>query len=399
METTVWTYPWDLLDEGADAALATLRERAGATGVSVAAAYHAGKFLLPRNPRRRLFFPRSGTLYLPPGDWHGTLPITPPVWEHAAEVWPTLRERCDAAGLALSAWVLCLHNSGIGGAHPSCAVENAYGDRVPTDLCAWNPDVRAYVATMVEDVAARSGAERIVLESLEWMPLRHGFHHEVIGIPTGPTVDLLMSLCFCPHCEAACGERGVDLPRLRDWTRALLDRHFADPFAAGGPPALGWEELRAAADGALGGLLTARQDAIATLHAEIERRVRAVSTARLAALDFGPLYANGPDGRAWENGVDLARVAPLVDELHPTFYFTDDELHRRKVAEYVGVLGGERPIVPALRAILPQTDSAAALARQLAPLREHASEVSFYNAGFMAEPMLDWVREAVTGSA
>ena len=67
------------------------------------------------------------------------------------------------------------------------------------------------------------------------------------------------------------------------------------------------------------------------------------------------------------------------------------EVHRRKVDEYAGVLAGERPMVPALRAILPQTESEAALAAQLEPLVPLADEVSFYNYGFMALQTLDWI--------
>jgi hypothetical protein len=397
MRTAVWAYPWDLADEGIGSALALMRERAGADAVNVAAVYHAGKFLHVHNPRRRVVFPRSGTLYFEPrAGWHGELRIAPPVWEGAAGFWPEARREAERIGVGLTAWTLCLHNSGIGFAHPDCSVENAFGDRIPTDLCANNPDVRAYVVAMVADLAAQTGVDRVLLESLEYMPFRHGFHHEVIGVPTGPTVDFLMSLCFCEHCVAAGRASGADVAAVRRWTRGLLDEHFADPF--GEAPQLDWTALRAAADGEFAGLLELRQTALASLLEEVREAVAAVSPARLAILDFGPLYPNGPDGRAWENGVDLARQLPLVDEVHPTFYFTDPEVHACKVEEYVAVVAGERPIVPALRAILPQTESQDGLRAQVAPLAAHASELSFYNYGFMALQTLDWIGRATDGA-
>ena len=98
-ETSIWAYPWDLADEGIGEALETMRERAGASGVNVATVYHAGKFLHVHNPKRRVVFPRSGTLYFQPDDnWHGRLRIRPPVWDGVEGFWTDLRRE---AGLRL----------------------------------------------------------------------------------------------------------------------------------------------------------------------------------------------------------------------------------------------------------------------------------------------------------
>lgn len=393
---SMWVYPWDLLDEGMDAALDHMQSRGGMTGINVTTVYHAGKFLLVHNPRKRLYFPRSGTLYFrPDSSWYGRLRIQPPVWPEveARDFWPELREKTRQRGLELTAWTLCLHNSGIGTAYPDTAVENAFGDKVYTDLCAHNPDVREYMVAVAGDLAANFGFDRILLESLEYMPFRHGFHHEVIGVPTGPTVDFLMSLCFCPHCTAAAQEAGLDLAHVRRWVRNTLEGHFADPYNA--KTELSWEELHQAADGQFGPFLALRQRALTTLLEQVVAAIRNVSDARIAILDFGPLYGLGPDGRAWENGVNLAQQLPLVDEVHPTFYFADPAVHRAKIEQYLGVLQNEKPMVPAIRAILPQTTSEQSLVDQLAPLAPHAAGFTFYNYGFLPLPTLDWIRRAL----
>lgn len=399
-ETLFWTYPWDLADEGVGPALGTMQERAGATGVCVASVYHAGKFLHVHNPRRRVVFPASGTLYFrPDSSWYGRLRIQPPVWPGLNEhgLWAELRREADRRDLSLTSWLLCLHNSGIGFAYPDCAVENAYGDSIPTDLCASSPDVRRYLVAVAGDIAEHLHVDRILLESLEYMPFRHGYHHEVVGVPTGPVVDFLLSLCFCPSCAGAAAAAGVALERVRAWVRETLDGHFADPFAS--RVELSWAELRDCAGGELGGLLDLRQDSLALLLEEVTEAIRAVSSARIGICDFGPLYPLGPDGRAWENGVDLERHLPLVDEIHPTFYFTEQAVHERKRDEYLAVLGGERPMLPAIRAILPQTDSEERLREQVEALAPHAVGFSFYNYGFMALPSLDWVGAVVRGLA
>src|SRR5690242_4105274 len=56
MHCSMWTYPWDVQDIGINEVIAEL----GATGIdtiSLATSYHAGRFLQPRSPRRKAYFP------------------------------------------------------------------------------------------------------------------------------------------------------------------------------------------------------------------------------------------------------------------------------------------------------------------------------------------------------
>jgi hypothetical protein len=393
---SIWVYAWDLLDEGIDAALDQIQTRGGMTGINVAAIYHSGKFLHVHNPRRRVVFPQSGTLYYRPDTaWHGKQRIVPPVWPTALEddFWPRLREATARRGMTLSAWTLGLHNSGIGNAYPDTAVVNAYGDRITTDLCAFHPDVAVYLTAAMRDIAANLGVDRVLIESLQHMPFRHGYHHEVIGVPTGPLVDFLLSLDFNPYTVEAGKAAGIDMHAVRSWVKLTLDRHFADPFAA--EPQMDWATLRAAVAGEMGAYLDLRREGISTLLTAVVAEIRAVSRARIALCDFGPLYGLAPDERTWEDGVDIGLAAQLVDELHPTFYFTDMEVHRRKFAQYRALLGGEKPMLPAIRAILPQTPSREALRDQVLALTSDAAGFSFYNYGFMAPQVLDWLRETL----
>lgn len=393
----MWAYPWDLLDEGIPAALDRMQQRAGTTGVAVATIYHAGKFLHPNNPRRKVVFPESGTLYFPPDpSWHGRQRIVPPVWPEAQthDFWPALRRETAERGLELTAWTLCLHNSGVGAAMSDCSVENAFGDRLRTDLCPANPDVAAYLAAATRDIAATRQVDRILLESLEFMPFQHGFHHEVIGVPVGPSIGLLASLCFCRYCLAAAGDAGIDGVTLRTWVARRVDEHFADPFGHGDQH-WSWEELRDCAGGALGRYLDVRRQVVADVARQVVDGIRSVSDCTVAALDFGPLYPHGPDGRSWESGADIDVLVDVFDEVHPTFYFTDPDVHAEKVNTYLDLVDGDAPVHPAIRAILPQTGSYEELAAQLEPLSGRVDGLSFYNYGFMARQTLDWIGSAV----
>ena len=164
-EVAFWVYPWDLADEGIPTVLDRLKQ-AGADTFHVATIYHAGKFLHVHNPKRKVVFPRSGTLYFPPDpDWHGKLRIEPPTWsEGPPEFWSELREQADEHDLEVSAWVLCLHNSGIGTQYPDCTVENAYGDRIVTDLCPSHPDVREFLLAQAESYGSLMEAREAALD-------------------------------------------------------------------------------------------------------------------------------------------------------------------------------------------------------------------------------------------
>ena len=49
---------------------------------------------------------------------------------------------------------------------------------------------------------------------------------------------------------------------------------------------------------------------------------------------MGPLYPLGPNNQRWQNGVNLNSLLPLIDEIHPTFYFADLDLIKEKYDVY-----------------------------------------------------------------
>ncbi len=388
----LYAYPWDVIDEGADAVLDAV-ERAGLNTLYITTWYHSGMFFLPHNPRRRIHFPEPGALYYPPGPWHAGHPLRPSIstltgdW---ASFWAGLARAASERGIALTAWMPVLHNTGVGSAHPEVAVENPWGDRITHTLCPSNPAVRDLVLKVVADVAAMGIFERVLLESIEYLPLRHDHHHEVIGVPMGPDIEFLASLCFCPACMARAEADGVDAGAVRAWVRETVDATLEN----GPGDVMGWQEIEAGAGGQMGAYLRSRETGPSTLIAEAADTIHAAGDLRVACLDFGPLYPLGPNGRRWQNGIDMDRIGH-VDELHPTFYQTDPQLLAERVATYAATVGPEVMQVPALRAVLPQTPDAAGLAAQAAAISPGASGMSFYNYSFMPLRALDWIRDAL----
>jgi len=77
VESSVYCLPADLLGEGADRVVGTVRDRAGVSGVTVAACYHASRDILPRNPAYRA--PRSAPTPPSPSSSAPARPIPAPL--------------------------------------------------------------------------------------------------------------------------------------------------------------------------------------------------------------------------------------------------------------------------------------------------------------------------------
>ena len=64
MKKEMFLYPWDVMDEGAQA-LAQRLAALGIESVSLAVVYHSGKLLLPHSPKRRVLLHQDSRSYFP----------------------------------------------------------------------------------------------------------------------------------------------------------------------------------------------------------------------------------------------------------------------------------------------------------------------------------------------
>ena len=395
LRNMMWLYPWDAIDEGISQVLDTIETRAGIRDVALAVAYHSGQFLLPHNPRRKLYFPTPSVYFEPNHDRYADGPIQPQVNELAATgVVEDVRRATAARGGRLLAWIVCTHNSGIGAAYPSATCVTAFGDRHHPNLCPANPDVRTYLRSLVGDLVTRE-FDGILVESLEYMPYQHGYHHEVTGLQLTPYADYLLGLCFCEHCLAAAAEAGVDGEGVRVFVRSELEAFFEGDLEHGRPE-IDWQGIRALAGGNLGAYHEMRIQVVTSLFAEIRSTWPDSSGPTLELCDFAPLWRLGWDGTALPSGLDLSAVAPYVDAAWPCPYFADAATVGAKMAEYRTKTPAEWPVRPIMRAIPPQTHSEEGLTEQmLACAQSDISGYGFYNYGFMRLQTLDWIRSGL----
>jgi len=389
MRLAMWTYPWDMLDLGPTMVADELRARAGLNAISLAASYHAGRFLQPRSPRRKSYFPEDGTIYFrpDPARWEGKA-ITPrpaSLLDHG-DVLAGLIAARERGGLAVSCWTVCLHNTRLGMAHPEACTRNAFGDPAWYSLCPSNEAVRSYAVTLVADLTHRYRPDTVELESPGFMGFAHGFHHEKDGVGLTAEDDFLLSLCFCPACLARSAKAGVDGEAAARLVRRWIEEACARPV-----PAPRWPDFHerglAVFDGhpELASYVLWRFEPVTSLVAEIRAAAHPSTKVHVIDIDDG-----------WLSGSDLAALGRAADGVLLCVYDRTPEEVGLAVAKARAALDDTRFLGAGMRVFYPEMRGPADLAaRAAAAAGAGADSLSFYNYGLIPAPRLDWVRAAV----
>ena len=389
-QLSMWTYPWDVTDLGLETVERDLVERAGLNMISLATSYHAGRFLQPRSPRRKAYFPEDGTIYFKPtaARW-GSLAIQPKVADvitEGGDVLGNLIRRREAGGLGVSCWTVCLHNTRLGMLHPQAVTRNAFGDANYYNLCPSHPDARAYVRALVADISHSYRPDRIELESPSFMGFAHEYHHEKDGVGLTPEDDFLLSLCFCPSCIARAAKAGIDSEAARKLTRqwivetcerAVPQRRFPNFPASGLDVFAPWPELHA--------YLKWRFDPVTSLVAEL-REVADPAT-RVVIIDL-------KDG--WLGGCDLEALGKVCDGAILCAYDMQAGDVASLMAAGRAALGAEKFLGTGYRLFHPEMAGPEVLAAKVKPaLAPGVDSINFYNYGLVPAARLDWVGAAL----
>ncbi len=389
MHTSMWTYAWDIGDVGLDDTLADLQGRAGLNAISLATSYHAGRFLQPRSPKRKSYFPEDGTIYFRPTQarWEGSTlkPQVAAILDETGDVLRALVDRRETSGMAACCWTVCLHNTRLGMLHPEAVTRNAFGDPNFYSLCPSNEAARRYAATLVEDISHSYRPDIIELESPCFMGFAHGYHHEKDGVGLQPEDEFLLSLCFCSSCIARAARNGVDGEAarglVRGWIAEMAERPVPQPRWPDFP-ARGMETFREFS--ALYDYLQWRFEPVTSLVAEM--RDRAHPASKIVVID-------GADG--WRDGCAWEPLGRACDGLLLCAY----DMAPEKVGEFVAAgrsaLGPDKFLGTGLRVFYPEVTGAEALAAKVSEARAAGADgVNFYNYGLIPESRLDWVRQA-----
>jgi hypothetical protein len=395
----LYLFATDILDEGVDRVIAEAT-RLGLSTLAVTLAYHQARDVLPHaGDKPRIRYRRDGVFFEP----------NPPAWENS-RIRPIEQdaELQRAAGqllarrddIGVESWTVFLHNTGLAERHPDLASVTCFGDAILSNLCPANPDVAAYSAALAGDISAR-GVD-VIAEALSGQTFAHGHHHERSFTPIGAGDEAILALCFCPHCESAANEAGIDVERLSAAARVRVQRAYggAAPLPATIPA------LAESLGDDLPGYLRVQQAAVTALAERVGATVRG-NGQRLSFMDLtGAVlgYGDGaPSGapaaeQAWRLRIDPGEVALHADSYSILGYVSDPERLAVDVASYRELIGAT-PLRVILRPGFPDTGSGEVLQAKVdAAMAAGADQVDFYNYGMYDDAVLSRIPAALSGA-
>jgi hypothetical protein len=380
---TIFTYPWDLHDEGPDRALDVIQHEARLNGVSLAAAYHISTYFLPHNPKRKVYFGEDGMVLFQPDEKRWAKTKLRPRVSHVVENknWlPRLAERIKQRGLHLTAWTVYFFNHYLARNAPECAKIDALGNPNLAQLCPAHPEVRAYALALTEDIAAQCKPDAFYLESLHYLPFRYGFLNPKVYTPNTPRAEFLLGLCFNEHSMRA-ASKGMNVAKFRADVAAWLERDLAKMPANPDLAPVDEDWLRTAFDSRLQHYLAARAESATSLYEEVVRRIKAHGDIRVESAFLSPdggLRAGLIPARAHKVNDRLGVGVPAkIEEVQPL---------RRGLAADKKLLANVQPA---------HVGSEAAIRRTVHDARSAGVDgFTFYNYGLVRYEQLGWIGTA-----
>ena len=383
----IYTYAWDLAEEGVSKAVGQF-EALGLDTVTIAGSYHAGKFLRPHGRAGKVYFPEDGTVYFKanPARYGAIKPVANSLLSSQ----DVLRELTSQERIKTNVWLVLLHNTLLGSAHPDSAVSNAFGDRYIYNLCPSAPDARAYAIGLAQDVTETYPVSGLSMETPGFLPYAHGFHHEFALNRPNRWLDSQLGLCFCPHCLKGAKAAGINATRLKTQVAEDVSAYLASDLDYPADMAEAFWAADTRTDGDLKAYLDWRCTVVTSLVRDIRGAVR--KEVDVAVI---PSVAR-PTGGAWYEGSDLAALADATGIIEACFYEPGAQRVKADLFDIRRRLRGKghlRGIVrPAFPALETKGDFLAAMQALGAG---GVSEVAFYNWGHLRSANIGWIADGL----
>ncbi|WDR06829.1 hypothetical protein PSQ90_05105 [Devosia rhodophyticola] len=382
----IYTYAWDLAEVGVPEAIAEFKGL-GLDTITIAGSYHAGKFLRPHGKAGKVYFPEDGTVYFnaDPARYGAIKPVVNGMLGQT----DILRVLTNAGDMQINVWLVLLHNTRLGMAHPDAVVRNAFGDPYYYSLCPSAPESRAYAVGLAKDVTENYPVAGISLEAPGFTPYSHGYHHEFALLQTNPWLENMLGLCFCEHCLAGAEQAGIDARRLKAQVAGDVAHYLDSDLDFPADMAEAFWRADIVANGDLRRLLDYRNAIVTSLATEIRAAVRADATVAVI-----PSVAR-PTGGAWYEGSDLKALADATGIIEACFYEPSAERVAADLFDIRRRLRGSGTVRAILRPSHPDLASKAEFLDAVAALRAGGvDELAFYNWGHLRRRNLAWIGEA-----
>jgi len=383
----IYTYAWDLAEEGVSKAVGQF-EALGLDTVTIAGSYHAGKFLRPHGRAGKVYFPEDGTVYFKanPARYGAIKPVANSLLSSQ----DVLRELTFQERMKTNVWLVLLHNTLLGSAHPDSAVSNAFGDRYIYNLCPSAPDARAYAIGLAQDVTETYAVSGLSMETPGFLPYAHGFHHEFALNRPNRWLDSQLGLCFCPHCLKGAKAAGINATRLKTQVAEDVSAYLASDLDYPADMAEAFWAADTRTDGDLKAYLDWRCTVVTSLVRDIRGAVR--KEVDVAVI---PSVAR-PTGGAWYEGSDLAALADATGIIEACFYEPGAARVKADLFDIRRRLRGKGHLRGIVRPAFPDLETKGEfLAAMQALGAGGVSEVAFYNWGHLRSANIGWIADGL----
>lgn len=384
----MYTYPWDLIDEGVDEALDRITDLTGCTEILLTPSYHVSNYFLPHNPRSPIRFGENGAVFFRPElSRYETTAMRPRV--STCVTTPDYLERIvdaiDRRGLVFSAWNVYFFNHYLSEKYPQFAKHDLFGTPYIGQISPSSQDAQEFAVALTQEVMDRFRPHAVRIEALQRQSWRHGMLKNKIQGDISERCQFLLGLCFNPASMQNAARAGLDAERFRGeveaWIRPRLARMPTERDLR--PVTAEW------IGEAFHGRLRRYLDILNTHTTELWLRVAEVIKEGGGKVQSDYLA----DGfRTDVNGLE-PRINKHIDRLTTGLTATEDDA-RAQVQTYLDLIapGGE-VFVPAgpgnIAEALPVVE------RTKAAATAGAAGALFYNYGLMREQQLRFVGEAL----
>ncbi len=373
--------PWDLLDERPEHALDRLAGEIGIDAVSVAAVAGAETQFRPHDGVEQRWFTTEAAAHFQPETVryaHGRIRPLPGAWMKTRNPFESIARACEKRGVKLRAACAACHSETLAERHPQAACRDAFGRRSAAWLCPANPDVREYVASLVDDLSANYPLAAVELAAIEFGPGPRPASAERIGLALGPVERFLLALCTCESCGQFARQQGVDaaaaLAELRDALEPTLAgaaprREPLDDFLGARPALADWVDLR--------------QQAVTGLLEIVRRRC---ASSLVVQVPRDPLAA----------AFDAEAAAAQCDAFAVALPGESDVSRAARFADLSRAQGGPQRVEPAFCCHPPLVTEGPVLVRRVHDAVAAGHEtIRFYDYGTATNSALEWVRQAI----
>ena len=385
----LYTYPWDLADEGVDEALDRIIDLTECTEIQLTPSYHASNYFLPHNPKSPILFGENGAVFFTPElSRYEATAIKPRVSDCVTtpDYFERLVDAIASKGLVFSAWNVYFFNHHLSEKYPQFAKHDVFGTPYIGQISPSSNDAQEFAVALTQEVMDRFRPHAVRIEALQRQMWRHGMLKNKFQGDISQRCQFLLGVCFNPASMQNAEEAGMDAASFRRdvdaWLRSQLAR-IPSKTDLQQPADKEW--IANAFDGRLRKYL----DVLNAHTTDLWLRVAEVIKKGGGKVQSDYL-AQGI--RTDTNGLK-PRINKHIDRL-TTGLPADEEPAQAHIQKYLDMIapGGE-VLVPVGPGNI--TEAAPLVERTRTAAKAGAAGVLFYNYGLMREQVLDFVGEAL----